>query len=332
MGPQQLEAMVLAAVDSLRSGAAVEDDRLELKREWPSMEKARQLAGVANRARGQDVVYVIGMDESGRVHPTGDTDPAKWWAEMAARFDQVPPDLVRHLVVYVGPGESVVALQFDTTRAPYLVQVGTSEFLEVPIRQGTRTRSARRDEILRMLIPATSAPPAEIIEGSASIQWTAPSDEFSDDRAERMHMSGVVRVFVEHTGPGTLFLPAHRLEADLRGDDLELPVRVQLPHRSSKDAPPPPRTGVELRHDGVALLGPGAFLVHFSAEPDPGLRKTMRAVREWRLRLQIDVVGAARPLIVEASLRRDRDARRDRTPAYEIVGRWVVDQTSQPAS
>lgn len=88
MTPQQLELLVLQSVQRVRSGQQSEDDRIEIKREWPAPEKARQLAGAANKLRGHELIYIIGLDEkTGRVHPTGSTQVADWWPQMTARFE-----------------------------------------------------------------------------------------------------------------------------------------------------------------------------------------------------------------------------------------------------
>ncbi len=68
---------MLSAVDRVRAGGQVEDDRIELKRDWPAVSKARQLAGAANRSAGSPIIWVIGLDEqTGQVHPTTSSDPA----------------------------------------------------------------------------------------------------------------------------------------------------------------------------------------------------------------------------------------------------------------
>lgn len=54
MKASQVELLAIAAVDAIRSGRRVEDDRIELKRQWPEPKaKARQLAAAANGANGQ---------------------------------------------------------------------------------------------------------------------------------------------------------------------------------------------------------------------------------------------------------------------------------------
>jgi hypothetical protein len=119
MRASQLEAVVLAAVDALRAGRRSEDDRIEFKRTWPGADKARQLAGAANQASGEYVIHVIGIDErDGTVHATTDVDPATWWGQIGSSFDEVAPELVRHLNVQIAEREHVAALLFRTDRPP----------------------------------------------------------------------------------------------------------------------------------------------------------------------------------------------------------------------
>lgn len=47
--------------------------------------------------------------------------------------------------------KTIVALLFETTSAPFVIKVPNSDRLEIPWREGTRTRSATRAEVLRML-------------------------------------------------------------------------------------------------------------------------------------------------------------------------------------
>jgi hypothetical protein len=47
-----------------RQIAAIEDDRVELKADWPDAEKAaRRVAGHANASGGGSVLWIIGLDE-----------------------------------------------------------------------------------------------------------------------------------------------------------------------------------------------------------------------------------------------------------------------------
>lgn len=108
MRTQEVEIKVLDVVEAIRRGEKVEDDLVECKLDWPDVSKARQFAGLCNKARGSDVLLIIGLNEkTGSVHPLGSTDPATWWTSFQARFDEAPPNLTVHLRVAVGDGEFV---------------------------------------------------------------------------------------------------------------------------------------------------------------------------------------------------------------------------------
>jgi hypothetical protein len=87
-----LEARVISAVDRIRAGQLVEHDLIECKRDWPQDSKARQLAGSLNRAGGDPVVYIIGIDEkTGDVHDISGTDVLDWSGQY--KKDGRPPVL-----------------------------------------------------------------------------------------------------------------------------------------------------------------------------------------------------------------------------------------------
>jgi hypothetical protein len=62
--------------------------------------------------------------------------------------------------------KTVVALYFETDRAPFVVKVpqGGAVEREVPWREGTRVLSAKRAELLQILVPRTSNPEVEILD------------------------------------------------------------------------------------------------------------------------------------------------------------------------
>jgi hypothetical protein len=333
--PQQLETLVLAAVDCVRAGGPIEDDWIEVKRDWPGTEKARQLAGAANRARGNPMVYVVGLDEkTGKIHRTGETDVAVWWAQMASRFDQLPPELVRHLNVPVGSGESVTAILFATDRAPYVVNniAGGSPEREVPIREGTRTRSATRDELLRMVRPEIGVPPVVLLAASITGQWNcavaAVAGRPGPGRDESTSLSGFVDVFIEHVGPGGILLPLHEMVLEVSSGELRLKPTVTL-HSPPKDAPPPPVFGVQVRHDGFASTGPGRARVNFSWFASGDSRVVFNAVEAWRLELKLGVTGSSRPVRIDASLKRSTKVRGETTglELYESLSGWTFNRT-----
>lgn len=297
MTPQQLEALVINTMDRARAGASVEDDRIEFKRDWPDTSKARQLAGAANRARGAELIYIIGADENGTLHALSGEDPATWWARTSARFDGVSPDLVRHIIVPLGIGDSVVAMLFETDRAPYVVKTsaGGSPELEVPIRDGTRTRSARRDEILRMVTPELSTPRAEFLNTSITASHFYREDEWDA-------FTGRLTIFVDQ--PLTsVFLPLHDIQAALISDQNEFALTMRLDHIDEVAA----QFGVQKRPDGVAITGPGSFKCGIYGLIGSAQVEEVRATTSLKLWLSFGVAGSDHRMVLERTLSRDDD-------------------------
>ena len=65
-------------------------------------------------------------------------------------------------------GNTIVALLFETDRAPFVVKAQNG-YLEVPWREGTRTNSARRSDLVRLLAPVVRLPRFEIMGGSVEV-------------------------------------------------------------------------------------------------------------------------------------------------------------------
>jgi hypothetical protein len=91
-----------------------------------------------------------------------------------AQFDGVAPGLFDLNVPY--QQKTLVSLLFDTSRLPFVVknpahgQAGGGPVeLEVPWRDATSTRSARREDLLRLLVPVTGLPKLEVLGGSLTV-------------------------------------------------------------------------------------------------------------------------------------------------------------------
>lgn len=288
MNLTQFEALVLAAVDRLKAGGSVEDDRFEFKREWPGPEKARQLAAAANSASGEYVIYVIGVDEkTGDVHPVGDVDVATWWPQMEARFDEVAPELLRHLAVPVSATESVTALLFRTERAPYLIKLanGGETEREVPIRVGTRTRSAHRHELLRLLYPTVNVPRLAL--NSAFLGVDEP-DYIGGDSDEVVHFRFRAEVYFEYVQPGPVFLPLHEATATFTSGELTFDLRV---HYTRPTEPRSAPFGVTLRWDGIEVTGPGAVIIEATHTVERHRRDELGSRDSWSGTLAFGVAG-----------------------------------------
>ncbi|CAN5522549.1 hypothetical protein BH09ACT4_BH09ACT4_16720 [soil metagenome] len=288
MQSSQLEAIVLQAVGQLISGLTPEDDRVEFKRDWPGPDKARQLAGAANRADGDMLIYVIGVDEKSRavVSPKA-VDPATWWAQMEASFDEVTPELERHLNVVVSEGQSVVALLFRTDRSPYVVKLlnsGPTE-REVPIRAGTRTRSAHRHELLRLLYPTVQVPQLSAVGGRVSLGSSA----YGGDEQRVVDLDLWLQLFVEHVQPEPAFLPAHMCRATLLGT--RHPKQSGIYWDTSDQYS---QGGILRRSDGLEVFGSGATHVRASWKFNASQVSRLGARDDWKVALSFAVAGTDR--------------------------------------
>ncbi len=181
MRSQEIEVWVLSLADRIRSRQPVEDFRVELKSNWPDdpYRAARRLAGHCNAARGESVLWVIGLDEKRGVCGASEKALPNWLASLRTHFDGVAPDCIRDLNVPVGDN-TVVALLFATDRAPYVVKNpvfgqpnGGPMECEVPWRTGTGVHSARREDLLRLLLPLQRLPSIESVYVSLEC-WRKP--------------------------------------------------------------------------------------------------------------------------------------------------------------
>lgn len=158
----ELETLVREVADAVINGQPVEDTRVELKARWVEPDKAaKQLAGHANAARGDALLWIIGIDERNAAICGVDPQEFEHWHKRVQKwFDGFAPELLNHLNVRIG-SETVVGLYYETEKyAPYVVtnsQGGYPEFI-VPWRDGTRLRAARREELLRILLPIVKQP------------------------------------------------------------------------------------------------------------------------------------------------------------------------------
>lgn len=253
MNPSLIEAKVLAAISAARSGTPAEDTFMEFKSEWPTQAKSRQLAAAANGAGGHPITYVIGCDDHGAIGALGDVDPADWWQAIEARFDEVAPELALHLRIQVDNDSHVIALVFNSDRAPYVVtrEGGGSPEREIPIRAATGTRSAHRREILQMLLPQVARPAISLVAGSFQAGGT---EYYGSDSKDVFELRFGAKLYFDLPRNERVFLPSHQSSATASSGALTTPA---TPFYFTQDNGSGLEPGVHYRNDGLELHGPG---------------------------------------------------------------------------
>lgn len=332
MNRQEIDARVQAAIENLQSGRGVEDDAgIEFKGDWPDpLKKARQLAGAANALRGDPLLLVIGVDDKSGVITTPERrEPHEWYAQVAKKFDQVAPELLGLQTVFVGRGEqSVQVLVVGTSDFPYVINDGNRR--EVPLRIGSGTESARRNQLVRMFEPSLRMPSMSITECEVRADWSEQVRQGSDSTPSttreqlRLTVSLRARVLIEHFGSQPTTLPVRDMMARICGDGLEVRPEVYVTHLGDHfpvffamgEAPPPepvpPQYGVYARDQHVIATAPGEFTIstsHIYQDVDDQATaevylRVLSEIDEMRVDLALRVVGVDNVARLTCQLRR----------------------------
>jgi hypothetical protein len=217
MKPLQIESWALRVIEQLEKRHNVEDTLVELKAEWPRdpNKAARRLGGHANAARGEPVLWLIGVDEkAGKVVGAPPSEFANWYPSVEKEFDGIAP---RCIPLNIPHKEgTVVALLVETDRAPYVVRNavhgqsgGGAVAFEVPWRNGARTDSAKRADLIRLLAPVTKLPEAELLAaGLGAQEETTPVGDCLSWRLD-------VYLFITPRGNTPVTIAAHRCESSI---------------------------------------------------------------------------------------------------------------------
>lgn len=213
MRSHEVENWALDIIDRVKVGHPVEDSRVELKSEYPIdlSKAARRIAGHANAARGEPILWLLGVDENSKSIPgVSAIEFSNWYAGVKAQFDDLAPEPVS-LSISVD-GSSVLAVYFETDRAPYVVKnpAGGSIQREVPWREATGVRSASRSQLLRILSPIQRLPAIECFSGLVELR------RFQDQKGRRlMDFIGMFALFLTQSSGQESVFPSHRAAVTL---------------------------------------------------------------------------------------------------------------------
>jgi hypothetical protein len=311
MRRQEIEVWALKVLERLDRGHSDEDQHVEFKRQWAGI-KSRQLAGAANTARGEPLLYLIGIDPlTHEVVGADMTEKANLWPGIVKVFDgSIAPDA--HDVELEWKGKRVCAIQFDTDRAPYVVREGDRN--EVPWRELTRTRSAGRNELLLLLSETTRLPTVEVL--SARIVVVTPP----------AHCRLEVEVYVAPMNRDRVVIPYH--DADLRFRCANRPW-IELSHFSIFNVVGS-SSHVERSNNDVVFSGPGAATWggHFVFAGDAEGKNIYDSGEDLQIESSVTVVHASSRLRFSTKL----SPRTAPTSVSGTLGYWAPPNRASPVT
>ena len=244
----ELEGWIPQVADAVKAKHPNEDSRVELKSVWLApTDMARHLGGHANAAHGEPILWIIGLDEKSGVVGVEKKEIADWLPGMESEFESVSPTLIHSLNVAI-EDVTLVGLYFATDRAPYVVKnpkrgqpnCGPID-LEVPWRKGTSTRSARREDLMRILVPKQRFLLFDILKGAIEIKLEKSKDATSE---KDFSWELTVEMYVEPPSLEMVVIPFHRCAATI----IKPFGSENLPLEGFRVYPP--TSGILLQRDG----------------------------------------------------------------------------------
>ncbi len=207
MKRSDIENLASKAIDRARGCGQDEDSFVEFKQIWMEPKDiARQLAGHANSARTEPILWIFGVSKTGEVCGVEGIDLAKFGDGLQARFDGPAPRPFD--VTLTVDGKHLVAILFETDQPPYVIkhdeESRKSVEREVPWRVLTGTKSATRDDLRKVLVPIAERPAIEF--------------EKAELYASNKDCYAIIRLFVD---------PGAKREATFRFKDCAMSLRKQ---------------------------------------------------------------------------------------------------------
>ena len=212
---REIESWSLKVLERVAKHQFEEDSLVELKRSISDDYKiARRIAGHCNAARGETVLWIIGADEIEGITGHEGFDLAEALPRIWHYFDGERPEFSAVSLEF--SGQRCTALAFSADRVPYVIknprygsEAGHVIEREIPWRDGTRVRTAKRDEVIRLLLDYTLSPQVEFFSGEVFSFSEKHSDEklTADSVMLRIHI--VFYVMPRCDQP--LIIPYHRI-------------------------------------------------------------------------------------------------------------------------
>jgi len=258
----EIEAWTLRIVEQVKRGRPCEDARVELKARWPddAYKAARRIAGHANASGGEPILWVIGVDEKTGAVGADQNNLANWYQQVEKHFDGKAPGVTDVNV----PVDDVivVALFFTTNSRPFVIHTpeGAGQVShEVPWRSGTRVRSAKREELIRMLDSLQRLPRWKPINGTLDVKRITQPRVKGNNQLWQIRL----KLYVEIEVPARVFIPFHRCSGTLEfpafGMKAQLRKIVLTPYDRGS-------VGIKGSNSELVLEGPGMVSLEADAE------------------------------------------------------------------
>lgn len=242
------------------------------------------------------------------------------------------PELLWSQTVFVGDEpKSVVALVFDTSDFPYVINGDNRR--EIPIRVASGTESAHRNQVVRMFEPSLHVPAMAITRAVVTSEWVdSPQQPDDSDPPQTLRALGLsldlhASVLIEHIGAQPTTLPVKAMRARLTCTGFEVRPEVKVRHLNDtlrnrvgsairadvQNAPTPPQFGVYALNQQVIATAPGEFRIvashtfPYAYAPDDQMSDyydALAATEEMQFDLALRVGGVSRTVKLSAALAR----------------------------
>jgi hypothetical protein len=307
MNTREIESWALRVIDRVEAHQPNEDSKVELKSDWPTdySKAARRIAGHANAARGEPILWLIGVDETVGVQGANYGEFADWYNRIKSQFEgSFAPPVIDLNIPY--KGKTIVALLFETERSPFVVKNpahgspgGGPVSLEVPWREATAIRSATRADLIRLLAPLQDVPGCESLGGRLLANTT--------EVPGNLYWFLELWLYLYPKSNERIVIPEHRCEVTF-----EVPGCAPKTHFLEVDFYVYPRSNMTEVNSGVQVEGAGPLAIH--------ARRTTSLYPQSTADAQITATllpaGAERPIIITDTFHP--------TPLeVEIFGNWT---------
>ncbi len=290
---RDLEFLGLRQMERIERGEAPETG-CDFMLTWPKPAlAARRLAGMANTARGNPLLWIIGLDRHGKRRRCDLSGLTKWQVSLRPHFDGLMPEM-HGLAVTGSDGASCVVLGIETTRAPFVVRMKSPVgALEVPWfdREQREVRSASRLDLVRLFTPLGELPHFEVLEAEltffrnvhartkATYRWTLDA-----------------ALYIVPRGDARIVVPLHGCRASVEIPQANFSSRGMEIHLTADKQSP----GVRVTESALLIEGMGRvffYCVGTTETPDLPWHEPAR------FNVEISPAGAEIAAVVAADLR-----------------------------